>query len=267
MNVARTSTRLLRHVFLSAMVAFLLMPVLAVVPASLTRYSFITLPPDQVSLRWYSVFFADLDWVRSFITSFEVAIIATALSVTLGMLAAIGLERCSSRIRSLVLGLILSPLIVPVIMTAISLYYVGRLIGTHGTVLGMALGHTIMCLPFAVINIGVSLKALDRTLLRAAEGMGAGPWRVFRTVTVPIVFPGLAGGAAFAFITSFDEVVISIFLAGVRVKTLPVKMWETIRVEFTPVTAVASVLLVGLTLIMFIIIQWFRYRQCSRRSA
>jgi putative spermidine/putrescine transport system permease protein len=169
-------------------------------------------------------------------------------------------------VRTVILGLVVSPLIVPAIMTAVALYYVMRRLGLHGTILGIALGHTIMCLPFAVINIGVSLKALDQVLLRAAEGMGAGPWYVFRTVTFPIVLPGLAGGAAFAFITSFDEVVISIFLAGIGAKTLTVKMWETMRVEFTPVTAVASTLLLALTLVMFVLIQWLRRRQADRRT-
>ena len=266
MNMNSSSSRLMRHTLISAVIAFLLLPVLTVVPASLNRLSFIRLPPDEVSLRWYRTFFADLDWIRSLLTSFEVAMIATGLSIVLGVLAAIGLERCSPRVRTVILGLVVSPLIVPAIMTAVALYYVMRRLGLHGTILGIALGHTIMCLPFAVINIGVSLKALDQVLLRAAEGMGAGPWYVFRTVTFPIVLPGLAGGAAFAFITSFDEVVISIFLAGIGAKTLTVKMWETMRVEFTPVTAVASTLLLALTLVMFVLIQWLRRRQADRRT-
>jgi putative spermidine/putrescine transport system permease protein len=240
----------------TTVVAFLLLPILAVVPASFNHTSFIRLPPERMSLRWYYAFFADADWLRSLLTSLEVAVVATVLAVVLGALAAIGLERCTPRLRAAILGLVLSPLIVPVIMTAIALYYVSRPLGLHGTVLGLALGHTLLCLPFAVINVGVSLKNLDPTLLRAAEGMGAGPWYVFRTVTLPTVLPGLAGGAAFAFITSFDEVVISMFLAGIRAKTLPVKMWEVIRVEFTPVTAVASTLLVALTLVLFVAVQW-----------
>ena len=134
-----------------------------------------------------------------------------------------------------------------------------------GTIIGLALGHTLLCLPFAVINIGVSLKGLDPTLLRAAAGLGAGPLHIFRTVTLPLILPGLAGGAAFAFITSFDEVVISIFLVGIKAKTLPVKMWEIMRVEFTPVTAVASTLLIILTLVMFMMIQRLSRLQGDRR--
>ena len=142
---------------------------------------------------------------------------------------------------------------VPVIMISISLYYVTRTIGLYGTAAGLALSHALLCLPFVVLNVGVSLKRLDPNLVRAAEGLGAGPWRVFRTVTFPAILPGLAGGATFAFVTSFDEVVISIFIAGYGAKTLPVKLWEQIRVEFTPVAAVASTVILGLTMVLFVL--------------
>jgi putative spermidine/putrescine transport system permease protein len=267
MRTAPKSFRLVMHTLTSAVFAFLLLPILAVVPASFNNTSFIRLPPDRMTLRWYHAFFADTDWLWSILTSFEIAFIATALSVILGLLAAIGLERCSARVRAAVMALIISPMILPVIMTSVALYYVSRYLGLQGTVLGVALGHTILCLPFAVINIGISLKGLDKTHLRAAEGMGAGHWYVFRTVTFPVVLPGLAGGSAFAFITSFDEVVISMFMVGIHAKTLPVKMWETMRVEFTPITAVASTLIVVLTLLTFMAFQWAKRRRDERRSA
>jgi putative spermidine/putrescine transport system permease protein len=150
---------------------------------------------------------------------------------------------------------VISPLIVPVIMTSIALYYVLRPLGLHGTTLGLALGHTLLAVPFVVVNVGISLRGVDPNVLRAAAGLGASPARIFRTVTLPLILPGLAGGGAFAFITSFDEVVVSIFLAGVQAKTLPVKMWETIRVEFTPVTAVASTVLLAITLLLFLAVK------------
>jgi putative spermidine/putrescine transport system permease protein len=243
------------HLAGSAVLGFLLLPVLAVVPASFNSSSFIRLPPAQLSLRWYHAFFADPEWLRSLATSIEVALIAMLLAVVLGTLAALGLERASPRLRLLVLGLVLSPLIVPVIMSAIALYYVTRFVGLHGTVIGLALGHVLLCLPFVVINVGVALRGVDVNCRRAAEGLGASHWRIFRTVTLPLILPGLAGGAAFAFITSFDEVVIAIFLAGDTAKTLPVKMWEVVRVEFTPVIAVGSTLLIALTILMFLVMQ------------
>jgi putative spermidine/putrescine transport system permease protein len=241
------------HVVGSAVLAFLLLPVIAVIPASFNQSSFIRLPPQAVSWRWYGAFFADAEWLRSLVVSIEVALVTTLFTCLVGTLAALGIERAPPRVRSLMVALVLSPLIVPVIMTAIALYYVARPLGLHGTIAGLALGHTLLALPFVVINVGIALKGIEPNCLRAAEGLGASPWRIFRTVILPLVLPGLAGGAAFAFITSFDEVVISIFLSGIQAKTLPVKMWEVMRVEFTPVTAVASTLLLVVTAALFLI--------------
>lgn len=255
MKAQLLSARAVSHLVAALVLAFLVLPILAVIPASFNDASFIRLPPDRLSLRWYDAFFADPSWLRALGTSLKVALIATALSVLIGTLAALGLERTSPRLRAFIVGLVLSPLIVPVIMTAIALYYVSQRLGLHGTVLGLALGHTLLCLPFVVINVGVSLKGLDPSLLRAAEGLGAPPWHLFRTITLPFILPGLLAGAAFAFITSFDEVVLSIFLAGLQAKTLPVQMWEAMRVELTPVTAVASTLLMLLTLVAFAAVQ------------
>jgi putative spermidine/putrescine transport system permease protein len=258
---------LLSHLAGSAVLAFLLLPVLAVVPASFNASSFIRLPPQQVSLRWYHAFFADPEWLRALLTSIEVALAATVIAVVIGTLAALGLERASPRVRAVVVGLVLSPLIVPVIMTAIALYYVTRFIGLHGTIAGLALGHALLCLPFVVINVGIALRNVDINCRRAAEGLGASQGRIFRTITLPLILPGLAGGAAFAFVTSFDEVVLAIFLAGDTAKTLPVKMWEVVRIEFTPVAAVGSSLLIALTLLMFIAVQLLRQRNAGREGS
>jgi len=239
----------------SVVLAFLVLPILAVVPASFNHASFIRLPPDTWSLRWYQAFLNDPEWLRALIASTRVALLAMVISVLFGTLAALGLERVPARARRALLAIVISPLIVPVIMTSIALYYVMRPLGLHGTILGLALGHTLLAVPFVVVNVGISLRGVDPYCVRAAEGLGASPWRVFRTVTLPLIVPGLAGGAAFAFVTSFDEVVISIFLAGVQAKTLPVKLWETIRVEFTPVTAVASTILLAITLVLFVMVK------------
>jgi putative spermidine/putrescine transport system permease protein len=124
-------------------------------------------------------------------------------------------------------------------------------VNLNGTILGMSLGHAMLALPFVVINVGIALRAVDENWLRAATGLGAGPWRVFRTVVLPNIVPGIAGGAVFSFITSFDEVVVSVFMAGYANKTLPVKIWESIRLEFTPVIAVAATLMIGLAVLLF----------------
>ena len=234
---------------------FLVLPILAVVPASVNPLSHLRIPPPGVSARWYREFFRDPEWLTSLGTSVRVALLTTALALVLGILAALGLERLGGRLRQVFTGLVLAPLIVPVMVTSVALYYVGQRVGLVGTTLGMAAGHALMALPFVVLNVGVSLHGLDPMLPRAAEGLGASPWRAFRTVTLPLILPGVVGGAVFAFITSFDEVVISIFLAGVGLKTLPVKMWEVIRVEITPVAAVASTLFVALTVVLFWVVR------------
>jgi putative spermidine/putrescine transport system permease protein len=259
MTIARSAT----HAVGSAVLAFLVLPLLAVVPASFNHASFIKLPPDQVSLRWYTQFFHDSEWLHSLSTSLQVALLATLFSVVIGTLAAIGMEMLSGRWRALFFGIVLSPLIVPVIMTSVAIYYIARPLGLHGTLVGLALAHTLLALPFVVINVGLALRGIDQNCHRAAAVLGASPWRIFRTVTLPLITPGLAGAAAFSFITSFDEVVMSIFLSGVQAKTLPVKIWEVMRVEFTPVTAVASTLLLVVTVVMFAVVQILRARNAA----
>jgi putative spermidine/putrescine transport system permease protein len=254
------------HAVVSLVLAFLVLPTLVVVPASLNHASFIQIPPTMLSGRWYREFFADPEWLASLGSSLKVAALATSLSLVLGTTAALGLERLHGAWRTLLSGLFLAPLVVPAIVLAVALYYVARPLGLAGTTAGLALGHTLMCLPYVIVNVGVSLRTLDASLERAAAGLGASPWRIFRTVTLPCIAPGLAGGAVFAAITSFDELIISIFLAGVRTQTLPVKLWETIRVEFTPVVAVAASVIIAVSLFGFAV-QRLRSRRIFRTRA
>ncbi|MEJ8815625.1 ABC transporter permease [Variovorax ureilyticus] len=248
-------------------IGFLMLPILAVVPASFNHASFIQLPPTKVSLRWYEAFLADSEWYSALFTSIEVAILATILSVALGTSAAIGLLRTPSRLRGILSAILISPLVVPVIISGIALYYVMRPLGLHGTLMGLAMGHAVLALPFVVVNVGVALRGIEPNCMRAAEGLGASPFTAFRTITLPLIGPGLASGAAFAFITSFDEVVVSIFLSSATTKTLSVKMWEIIRVEYTPITAVASTILMAVTLLLFAAVKLaFRQRRVQDQA-
>lgn len=235
--------------------AFLVLPILAVLPASFNQASFIRLPPQAYSLRWYGAFFADSEWRSALWNSLEVAVIATVLAVALGTAAAIGLTRLAPRWRRPLTGFFLAPMIVPVIVTAVAVYRSALDVGLSATILGMSLGHVLLALPFVVINVGIALRSIDENWLRAATGLGAGPWLVFRTITLPNIAPGLVGGAIFSFITSFDEVVIAVFMAGYGNKTLPVKIWEAIRIEFTPVVAVAAVFMILLAIVLFSVAQ------------
>jgi putative spermidine/putrescine transport system permease protein len=161
----------------------------------------------------------------------------------------LGIARSAPRSRALLTILFLGPVVTPAIVLAVALYSLARATGLVSTMTALVVAHTVLALPFVVLNVGVSLDALDRRLTMAAAGLGASEFRVFRTVTLPLIMPGVAGGAVFAFVTSFDEVVLSIFLAGPTVKTLPVRIWEEIRVEYTPVVAVGATLMLALALI------------------
>lgn len=239
----------------SLVLAFLVLPILSVIPASFNKASFIYLPPKAYSTVWYARFLQDTEWRSALVNSVEVAVLATVMAMVLGTLAAIGLRRIDGRLRTGMTALFIAPMIVPVIVTAVALYRGALDVGLNGTILGMSLGHMILALPFVVINVGISLRGIDPNWIRAASGLGAGPWTTFRTVTLPNVLPGVVGGAVFSFITSFDEVVISVFLAGYANKTLPVKIWESIRLEFTPVIAVAATLMIALVVVLFAVTQ------------
>jgi putative spermidine/putrescine transport system permease protein len=236
--------------FFAAVIALvLILPLLAVVPAAFSDKSFIRLPPETWSLRWWRVFFADPSWRRALMTSLEVAALSAALSILAGTAAALGIQRSGPTLRTLLTGLFVGPVVAPVIVLAVALYAIARSFGLVGTTTALVIAHTMLALPYVALNVGVSLAALDPRLDLAAAGLGAGPWRIFRTVTLPLIAPGIIGGGVFAFITSFDEVVLSIFLAGPTVKTLPVRIWEEIRVEYTPVVAVAATVMVALALV------------------
>ena len=242
------SGRLALNAFVVLVVAFLVLPIVAIVPAAFSAQSFIRLPPETWSVRWWSAFFNDASWRITLFASLRVALLTTVISVIFGTAAAMGIARSTPRGQALLTGLFLGPVVTPAIVLAVALYSLARATGLVSTVTALVVAHTMLALPFVVLNVGVSLAALDRRLPMAAAGLGAHDLHVFRTVTLPLIMPGVVGGAVFAFVTSFDEVVLSIFLAGPTVKTLPVRIWEEIRVEYTPVVAVGATLMLALAL-------------------
>ncbi|HQU48628.1 MAG TPA: ABC transporter permease [Casimicrobiaceae bacterium] len=243
------SGRIALYGFVALVVAFIVLPIIAIVPAAFSAQSFIRLPPEAWSLRWWDAFFRDASWRVTLVTSLEVAAMTTLVSVVFGTAAAMGIARLSARGQALLTGLFLGPVVTPAIVLAVALYSMARATGLVSTLTALVIAHTMLALPFVVLNVGVSLASLDRRLPMAAEGLGAGDFHVFRTVTLPLILPGVVGGAVFAFVTSFDEVVLSIFLAGPTVKTLPVRIWEEIRVEYTPVVAVGATVMLALALV------------------
>ena len=264
------STPLLVRVAINCLAAitlgFLVLPILAVIPASFNAASFITLPPASVSLRWYRSFLLDGEWMMTLINSAAVASLTTAIALLLGTSAALGLRQLGERASFVLKGAFLAPLVVPVIVTAIALYRSMIDIAMTGTIWAIAIGHAILALPLVIIMVGVSLRAVDPTWHLAAAGLGAGRWMIFRTITLPNILPGIIGGAVFAAMTSFDEVVIAVFLAGYETKTLPVKMWEVIRIEFTPVAAVAATFMILLAMSLFLVVRTVGPRDVERPS-
>jgi putative spermidine/putrescine transport system permease protein len=231
--------------------AFLILPILAVFPASFNRSSFIRLPPERYSTRWYEAFLKDPEWITTLVTSLKVAVLATILAVVVGTMAAIALQAMRGRWRAAMIGLLLAPMIVPVIVTAVAIYRTAVEFRLSGTLGALVATQALLAVPIVALNVGISLRSLDPSWLRAASGLGAGPLRIFFTITLPNILPGMVGGTIFAFLSSFDEVVVAAFIAGFQNKTLPVKMWEVIRLEFTPIVAVASVFMIAVAVILF----------------
>jgi putative spermidine/putrescine transport system permease protein len=231
----------------SLILAFLAFPILVVIVASFSSASYLTFPPPAFGLRWYREYLGHPGWLEATWLSLFVAGSVVVLATVLGTLAAIGLARLPRVPRALATGMILSPLIVPVIIVAIGIYYAFSRYGLVATRTGLVLAHTCLAVPFVVTSVSASLAGLDRRLEQAALSLGASPWGTFRQVTLPLIRPGVLVGALFAFITSFDELVVALFLSGPGTVTLPRRMWDDLRFAIDPTIAAVSTLTIVLT--------------------
>jgi putative spermidine/putrescine transport system permease protein len=236
-------------------VLYLLAPTLVIVPMSFTESRILSFPPQGFTLEWYERIVADRQWSSALTNSAQVAFLTTILSVVLGTLAALALARGRFPGRTAANGLVLAPLIVPVVIIAIGMFSLFVRWRISGSLVGLVLAHTALAVPFVVVSVSASLRTVDRNLELAAANLGATPRQTFLRVTFPIIVPGVIAGAIFAFITSWDEVVVSIFLTSARFRTLPVEMWEQVRQAVDPtVAAVATTLLVVTTLLLVILL-------------
>jgi ABC-type spermidine/putrescine transport system permease subunit I len=223
---------------------FLIAPIVLVFPMSLSHSPFLVFPPPSYSWRWYLNLTASSKWADALGNSLVVAAIAVPLATGIGTAAAVGVTRVAQRWRTAIETLLVLPLVVPAIVFAVALYYLFAPIGLANSRFGLALGHAVLGLPFVFLTVRAGLRGFDGTLELAASSLGA-PWRVmFREIMLPHLAPGIAAGAMFAFITSFDEVILAIFLTDVRSRTLPKLMFEGVAHEIDPtITAVASLLI------------------------
>jgi putative spermidine/putrescine transport system permease protein len=231
-------------IFTALVGAFLLLPMLITVPISFTDSRSIQFPPTGFSLRWYENIVSSDVWTSATITSLKVAVLTSIFSVVLGTSAALALQRAKLPGKALINALVLSPLVTPVIVLAVGIYMVFVRWGLSGTLLGLALAHTVLATPFVIVSVSASLQMLNPNLELASLGLGAGPVRTFRRVTLPLIMPGALSGAIFAFITSWDEVVVAIFLTNASLRTIPVVIWSQVRAEMDPTMAAVGTILI-----------------------
>jgi putative spermidine/putrescine transport system permease protein len=242
---------------------FLLLPIAIVVPMSFSTAISFEFPPPGYSLGYYAKYFTSEEWLRPTLNSFVIAIGATVLTMLLVVPAAFGYVRYRFRGKTFVNLLMMAPLIVPHVVSAVAYYgFLGR-VRLTGTLLGVIVAHGILAVPVAFLVITATLKGFDRNLERAAMSSGAGPLRTFFHVTLPVLRPGMLVGALFAFLSSFNEAVVVIFIGGREASTLPKKMYESIRLESDPVIAVVSTLLVGAVVLGVLLSTFMRRRPAN----
>lgn len=256
----------LHRLICGAVLLFLIAPILVIVPLSFNSVPFFTYPMPGLSLRWYQEFFLTTRWQGALHNSIFVALSVTLLSTTLGTLAALGLSRPNFPWRTAVMSLLISPMIVPIVITAVAEYFFFADIGLLNSYVGLILAHTTLATPFVVIAVTATLTCFDHSLTRAAAGLGGRPITVFFKITLPLILPGMISGALFAFLTSFDEVVVALFVASPGQRTLPRVMFSGIREEVSPTIIAAATVLILFSVVMLTTVELLRRRSQRLRG-
>jgi putative spermidine/putrescine transport system permease protein len=259
--------------YCAAVLFFLVAPIIIIVPLSFNAtpyFSFtegmLTLDPSAYSLRWYQDMIDNPQWFAALKNSTYVAVAATLIATILGTVAALGLANSKMPFRNAVLALLISPMIVPVIISAAGMYFFYTRFGLSQTYLGIILAHAALGTPFVVITVTATLSGFDHSLVRAGASLGATPVYTFFTVTFPLIRPGVISGGLFAFGTSFDEVVVALFITGVEQRTVPRQMWSGIREQISPtILAVASVLIL-MSVMLLLTLELLRRRNARLRG-
>lgn len=254
-------------VYSIAVFAFLVVPLLVVVPVSFSSGLYLQFPPPGFSLQWYRDYFNDPQWIDATVLSFEIALCVVVLAVGIGSLAALVIVRMPFPGIGLVRMILMTPLIVPSVVVAIAVYSVYVTFHLIGSFQGIVLAHTILALPFTIILMVAGFQRVDRRLEEASYTMGAGVSWTFRHVTLPILRPSLFAAAIFAFIASWDEIIMVIFIGGGAGTTLPLRMFNYLRTEINPTIAAVSTLLLGFAVVAFATAEGVRLRGTARRTA
>lgn len=246
---------------------FLIAPVIVVIPLSFNAEPYFTftkdmlaLNPEGFSTKWYEEFFGDLNWRGAVKNSFIIAFFSTILATVLGTVAALGLSRSEMPAKTLVMGILISPMVVPIIISAAGMFFFYSDIGLASTHIGVILAHAALGTPFVVITVTATLVGFDYSLTRAAATLGASPTRAFFKIIVPLILPGVISGALFAFVTSFDEVVVVRFVGSYQQRTIPWAMFSGLREQISPTILAVATLLVVLSVLMLTAVELLRRR-------
>jgi putative spermidine/putrescine transport system permease protein len=259
---------------------FLIAPIVVIIPLSFNAENFFTFTPEMLSLdpagfstKHYQDFFTSSDWQLALRNSLKIAPVATFLSVSLGTLAAIGLSQSHVPFRRSIMAILISPMIVPLIISATGMYFFysnpyiptpfGRIdlpFTLTGTYWGVVLAHAALGIPFVIITVTATLVGFDQSLTRAAANMGANPVTTFFKVQMPLILPGVVSGGLFAFITSFDEVVVVLFVGSAGQKTLPWQMFTGLREQISPTILAVATILIAVSVVLLIVVEMLRRR-------
>jgi putative spermidine/putrescine transport system permease protein len=239
---------------------FLCFPLVIIFILAFSDSPFLKFPPTGLSLRWFENYFARPDWTGATLTSFKVALMTMVIATVVGTLAATAVVRFDFPGKGLLVGLMISPIVVPTVVLAIAIYFLYARLGLVGSYIGLVAAHVVLAIPFVLVVVSSALRSVDTTLERAAQTLGASPVSAFVRITIPAIRPAILTAGFFAFLASFDELVVALFIAGTGSKTLPKRMWEGIREEIDPTTAAVAAMLITLTLVLLLVSELVRSR-------
>ncbi len=245
----------LRLGFGTLVVGFLLLPLVAILPLAFTDSVFLVYPISGPSMRWFGVLAESQAWTRAIVNSLIIGTGATVVATVIGTLAAMGLRRELVPFSGLLRSIFLLPMVVPAVVLGVGMQILYARMGLASSYLGVIIAHAVLCVPFVLVNVASSLASMDPALERAAASLGASPVKVFRNVTLPLAMPGILTGAVFAFATSLDEVVITLFVAGPNQTTLARQMFSSLRENISPAIAAAAFIIMILTFVLLLAVK------------
>jgi putative spermidine/putrescine transport system permease protein len=253
--------RIAQLVFGLAVVFFLLAPIIAILPLAFNSSVFLNYPIETFSSRWFSELQTNEVWRRSIVNSLIIGSGATIVATVLGTLAALGLRSSHLPFANAIRTTFLMPMVVPAVVLGVGMQMLYGRLGLANSYLGVIVAHAVLCIPFVIVSVSGSLNGMDPWLERAASSLGATPFNVFRRVTLPIIMPGMLTGAVFAFATSLDEVVLTLFVAGPNQRTLARQMFASIRENISPAVAAAAFLMIVGTLCVAGLVGFMRWQR------